>query len=989
MTVRLIRAFDGYPANAIVTLDRGTEAALVGQRAASFDLSGGVPFQANGALDNRPFPIAAVVSECEAEGADAGAGAYENAAAIQRALRNGGFVTLTRPGNYAVGESLLWGSDTTFYIGAGVRIYNGGISARNILRSCNAAWSGLDQHVLNCVTILCASPGQEGVGTVRYVYQSNTPITYTSVVYGAGTNMSNVAATLSYQAPGDSAAGPAQSIPAFPGGKMRLVSGNGVDCLWVSVGNGGKAGSQAALAQTFLPAANVTERVRIINEPICNPKPVTWTYATVGGKPVITVFEPNHGRQPGDKIEMLKGSGLEGLFEVYNIGNAVTYGNTGAGNTSSSSAWKNNNGSVPDFWTIIPNTAVNATYWSGLAASGSAIVHGVRNMHIAGEGIIDYNKDGFVQSALPQDNMGDGVIMNGVSDYSLDGVAVVGSYAHGFFQTNCGKGDHSPGHGFAPYGAMNPRGPIRDLRVRGTKGRSDDNNADCGTSDYAHFIIHFPNENCSIGQISATDVFDVKYESNNNDQNYEVTRIFTSLGSQLVGFTFRDGIGRSDEQATTGMNMLSDEALLPNRVPGQTVSSLGITTVPGGAGGFFEQILIANFAIKENTYFDRPAINLNPNVTFGRVVIDGIDLAQTNATTNPGAIAVGGTVDRLIIRNAGRRENNRARTGQGAYAGYIVNVYAGGLVRRLTLMDSHQYVTQAPSLGETGLVLINTGGTVTEVDVVDSTMVDANWEVSTATVSNGGTGYTNGETVTLTAGTNGSASATFTVTASAGVVSALTPTVRGSFYNATRPGIQADGVTSSAVAISGGTGTGLTATLTWLFGARRTLGFVVNKGTCGRIFLRNCEGLEADAMVYNAATSSLPEVIVTDSWAKANFVVNNNSTAALTSITLANLIGNGIRMVSGGHTSGTIPVRMSNCGRWIGSSTTRIAAGVGGLYNIYGWDFPIDLNSTTIPKTVAGQYALTSILAGTIPAGRLAVCDGTNWRCVDDRTLLF
>ena len=60
-----------------------------------------------------------------------------------------------------------------------------------------------------------------------------------------------------------------------------------------------------------------------------------------------------------------------------------------------------------------------------------------------------------------------------------------------------------------------------------------------------------------------------------------------------------------------------------------------------------------------------------------------------------------------------------------------------------------------------------------------------------------------------------------------------------------------------------------------------------------------------------------------------------------------------------------------------------------GAIRLYDPMLLMDLNSVLVTKTVAGQMATTTALAGTIPAGRVAICDGTNWRCVDDRTLLF
>lgn len=54
---------------------------------------------------------------------------------------------------------------------------------------------------------------------------------------------------------------------------------------------------------------------------------------------------------------------------------------------------------------------------------------------------------------------------------------------------------------------------------------------------------------------------------------------------------------------------------------------------------------------------------------------------------------------------------------------------------------------------------------------------------------------------------------------------------------------------------------------------------------------------------------------------------------------------------------------------------------------LYGADITADINNHD--KTVAGQLCIASAAAGTIVAGNMVVCDGTNWRQVSNTTLLL
>lgn len=98
MTVRLLRSWNGFAANTVVTLDQATEAALVRDFTASTNISGGFPY-----VQNAPY----------SQSADATGGALSGAnnsndvtAVIQSAINSGQPVTISEPGDWVAADSI-------------------------------------------------------------------------------------------------------------------------------------------------------------------------------------------------------------------------------------------------------------------------------------------------------------------------------------------------------------------------------------------------------------------------------------------------------------------------------------------------------------------------------------------------------------------------------------------------------------------------------------------------------------------------------------------------------------------------------------------------------------------------------------------------------------------------------------------------------------------------------------------------------------------
>lgn len=116
MTVRLLRPFNGFPTNAIVDLDRGTEAALVSQNAATLNLAGGFAAPVNSPLDSAPGQYVNLNLRPGAEAAS------YNVGAIQGALDGAGLVEITEPGEYFINSTLFIGDNTQLRLARGVTI---------------------------------------------------------------------------------------------------------------------------------------------------------------------------------------------------------------------------------------------------------------------------------------------------------------------------------------------------------------------------------------------------------------------------------------------------------------------------------------------------------------------------------------------------------------------------------------------------------------------------------------------------------------------------------------------------------------------------------------------------------------------------------------------------------------------------------------------------------------------------------------------------
>lgn len=71
------------------------------------------------------------------------------------------------------------------------------------------------------------------------------------------------------------------------------------------------------------------------------------------------------------------------------------------------------------------------------------------------------------------------------------------------------------------------------------------------------------------------------------------------------------------------------------------------------------------------------------------------------------------------------------------------------------------------------------------------------------------------------------------------------------------------------------------------------------------------------------------------------------------------------------------------------SSTTAMTANTGGIIVPMTTTMPCNLNLAGFVKTTPGAFAFSTAAAGTIPANRPVVCDGTNWKDMTNLSNVF
>lgn len=169
-----------------------------------------------------------------------------------------------------------------------------------------------------------------------------------------------------------------------------------------------------------------------------------------------------------------------------------------------------------------------------------------------------------------------------------------------------------------------------------------------------------------------------------------------------------------------------------------------------------------------------------------------------------------------------------------------------------------------------------------------------------------------------------------------------------------------------------------------------------NGGTLTNVAVRNVSNLDGDSIVRNSSTGTTTNVTIENAYANnsSTFTVANDATNSM-NINLYNIRGQFNSLFRTAAGGGTFTFRGAGI-------TATIAAGAGmfnGTYtgitlNVSGVEFVIDLANVALSRTVnKGNIVKTKAIAGTIPAGVLAVCDDSgaanSWKAVHNTTLVY
>lgn len=183
---------------------------------------------------------------------------------------------------------------------------------------------------------------------------------------------------------------------------------------------------------------------------------------------------------------------------------------------------------------------------------------------------------------------------------------------------------------------------------------------------------------------------------------------------------------------------------------------------------------------------------------------------------------------------------------------------------------------------------------------------------------------------------------------------------------------------------------GVVGTATWIggrFSGNGSNGRLAQfTGGVTTVNMQGCSFTSAWSVVFDFSTTGTPTVNLT-----GNDFSCFGAVVQTTLVCTVNLNGNRCNANSNGVVRANAAVAITVRGaanNWVTTNSITNGSGTGN-WRIYGWDIPINLNTSGITKVVAGQFCLNTTLAGTLAAGRLAHCNGTNFLQLDTPANVF
>jgi len=168
-----------------------------------------------------------------------------------------------------------------------------------------------------------------------------------------------------------------------------------------------------------------------------------------------------------------------------------------------------------------------------------------------------------------------------------------------------------------------------------------------------------------------------------------------------------------------------------------------------------------------------------------------------------------------------------------------------------------------------------------------------------------------------------------------------------------------------------------------------------NGGTTTNVTLRDVANLDGDSIARIGASGTVTSLSIDGAYANSSTTYCVAADKSVPSITYSNIRGQFNSLLNTAAGSGTIKVRGSGI-------TAALASGAGqfnGTYtgmtlDVSGPEFVIDLANVALSRTAnKGNIVKAKAIAGTIPAGVLAVCDDSgatsSWKAIHNTILVY
>jgi hypothetical protein len=266
MTIRLLRPWNGYNVNDVLSLDSATESALIADYTASSSLAGG-----RVATNNTPFSSdsqRARTVAAEEFGVSPQATATNNTAALQAALNQAAQITLYTPGTYAVtGDIFTSPAGTLMTIGPNVFFsVNGTITTLNTLPTIAPGTFATKRTISGIIPFLPQSVAVAFTGTQNLMMTA--PGDFDAIAMVAFNSDSNIMTIDACVAAVSERSDTSKTVPIINGSSFDVLAAAGTQNGWVPVTwDGGSTSTTVAVGTLASPTLKISDWIPLTSIP--------------------------------------------------------------------------------------------------------------------------------------------------------------------------------------------------------------------------------------------------------------------------------------------------------------------------------------------------------------------------------------------------------------------------------------------------------------------------------------------------------------------------------------------------------------------------------------------------------------------------------------------------------------------------------------------------------------------------------------------------